>query len=142
MSATRVSKKLADRVKARASQRCEYCLTPDLLTGQEGEIDHIEPQARGGTTHYDNLCLACAPCNGFKLDRTAAVDAETGLTVPLFNPRTQRWHEHFMWSDDGTRIIGVTPCGRATVSVLKMNRPLVTAARALWVSTGLYPPDD
>ena len=39
--------------------------------------------------------------------------------MPLFNPRRERWAEHFLFR--GARIIGITPTGRATVHVLAMN---------------------
>ena len=42
--------------------------------------------------------------------------------MPLFNPRTPSWHEHFQWSVDAPfEIIGKTPCGRATVQRLALN---------------------
>ena len=34
------------------------------------EIDHIFPVSRGGASVPDNLCVACAPCNAGKRDRT------------------------------------------------------------------------
>ncbi len=142
MTPAKVPQHLADRVRERARQRCEYCLTPEWLTGQQWEIDHIVPRARGGATRFDNLCLACAACNGFKLDRTMALDTETGQTITLFNPRTQRWNDHFAWSDDGTNIIGLTSYGRATIAALRLNRSLVVAVRAIWVSMNHHPPRD
>jgi len=58
----------------------------------------------------------------------------------LFNPRRQRWPEHFEWSEDGTQIVGLTDCGRATVEALKMNNPRIVRARQLWISVGWHPP--
>ena len=72
---------------------------------------------------------------------TEAVDPETGISVPLFNPRTQIWAEHFSWSEDGTSIIGQTPTGRATIVALSLNRELRVRARALWVEVGWHPPE-
>ena len=142
MSAAKIPKRLADRVRNRARQRCEYCQTAEWLTGQQWEIDHIVPRARGGATRFDNLCLACPACNGFKLDRTTELDPETGQTVALFNPRTQRWTDHFAWSDDSTGIVGLSSHGRVTVSALRLNRPLVVAAPRIWVSLNHHPPPD
>src|SRR5262249_47721993 len=45
----------------------------------------------------------------------------TGQTMPLFHPRTQIWAEHFSWSQDGLRIVGLTPIGRATVAALHLD---------------------
>ena len=46
---------------------------------------------------------------------------ETGELTRLFNPRTDTWNQHFRIQ--AGRVIGLTPVGRATVSVLNMNRP-------------------
>jgi len=62
--------------------------------------------------------------------------------VRLFNPRQQKWSEHFAWSEDGTEIQGLTPYGRATVVALKLNNPEIVVARRLWVSAGWWPPED
>ncbi|MCB0003834.1 MAG: HNH endonuclease, partial [Anaerolineae bacterium] len=69
--------------------------------GAEFTIDHIVPQALGGSSDEDNLCLACWRCNLLKRDRIAAIDPETGVTVRLFNPRIQNWFDHFVWQEDG-----------------------------------------
>jgi hypothetical protein len=86
--------------------------------------------------------LACASCNGYKGANTQAVDPESGEQVALFNPRQQRWREHFAWSEEGTTIIGLTAEGRATENALKLNHPLIVAARSIWVSAGLHPPEE
>jgi hypothetical protein len=65
-----------------------------------------------------------------------------GDLVPLFNPRTQVWAEHLVWSDNGVEIIGLTPVGRATVSALKLNQPFMLRARRRWVMAGWHPPAD
>jgi hypothetical protein len=81
-------------------------------------------------------------CNSHKADRQEAVDPESQVTVPLFNPRTEQWDEHFAWSEAGAVIRGKTPKGRATVTPLYMNYPDIVAARRLWVLAGLHPPTD
>ena len=90
----------------------------------------------------DNLCLACAACNGYKRASAHATDPESGEQVALFDPRQQRWHEHFAWSEDGTLIVGLTACGRATAAALRLNHPLIVAARSIWIDTGRHPPKD
>jgi hypothetical protein len=62
-------------------------------------------------------------------------------TIRLFNPRKQRWHEHFQWSLDATKIIGLTPEGRVTVETLQMNNEYVLAARHFWMIAGWHPPE-
>jgi hypothetical protein len=131
--ALKISKQLARQVRERANGHCEYCQTSEWLSGQPNQIDHILPRAKGGQSTLDNLCLACAACNSFKLDLVEAGDPESRQVVRVFHPRQQTWHEHFAWSEDHTQIIGLTACGRATVELLKMNRPLIVAARTLWI---------
>jgi hypothetical protein len=83
----------------------------------------------------------CHFCNNYKGDRTEAVDTLTEATVPLFNPRTQKWFEHFRWSEDGIRIIGLTPIGRATVEVLHLSDDQdALTVRSYWVVAGWHPP--
>ena len=134
MTATKISKRLARQIRQRADYCCEYCQTSEWFSGQAGQVDHIVPRARGGQTTLDNLCLACAACNGFKLDQIEALDPESGQVVRLFHPRQQVWADHFSWNEDETCLIGRTATGRATIEALKMNRALIVAARALWVS--------
>jgi len=69
------------------------------------EIEHIIPERVGGKSVRDNLWLSCPTCNRFKGSKIEAVDPDTQTTVPLFNPRTQDWFEHFEWSLDGIHAI-------------------------------------
>jgi hypothetical protein len=69
-------------------------------------------------------------------------DPVTNSTVPIFNPRTQIWNEHFEMSKNGTQIIGKTPIGRGTVEALKLNDERVVAVRVEWVAVGWHPPKD
>lgn len=140
--AVKIPKSLRDRVRKRAQHRCEYCQASEWLSGQRCHIDHITPLALNGSSALNNLCLACAACNGFKLDKIQGVDPESNKLILLFNPRDQQWNNHFEWSNDGTHIIGLTPCGRATVFILKLNRPLAITARTAWVSIGKHPPNE
>ena len=104
------------------------------------QVDHIQPTARGGANTEDNLCLACDLCNQYKWARTAGTDPETGARVALFNPRQDKWFEHFTWSDDGAQIIGLTARGRATAQALKLNNSLAVTVRRNWVKAGWHPP--
>ncbi len=95
--------------------RCVYCQTAIENTGQPLTVDHITPQAHGGQNDFDNLCLACRRCNEYKGSATSAPDPLTGKETVLFHPRRQRWQDHFAWDETGCRILGLSPCGRATV---------------------------
>jgi hypothetical protein len=131
------------RVRQAAQHRCGYCLSPQHLVMARLEIEHIVPLAKGGTDDEANLWLACPICNGHKSDKTEAIDPETGATLPLFNPRTQVWSEHFAWTDDGLRIVGKTLVGRATVVALQLDDdPDAIAVRSYWVLAGWHPPQD
>ena len=92
------------RVREAARHRCGYCLSPQRLVMARLEVEHTIPLAKGGTDDETNLWLACPICNGHKSDKTMAIDPDTRTTVPLFNPRTHVWAEHFAWSDDGILI--------------------------------------
>ena len=105
-------------------------------------IEHIIPLVHGGSSDAANLWLACAWCNSYKGAQTSAVDPVTGAEAPLFNPRTQQWHDHFRWSDDGVHIIGLTPTGRATVVALRLNNEFIVPSRRLWIRAGWHPPQD
>lgn len=112
----------------RAANRCEYCSIAQA--GQEAvfHVDHVLPRAAGGDTVFDNLALACVSCSLRKGARTQSIDPDSGESAPLFHPRLMRWAEHF--TRQGEWLMGQTATGRATVELLKMNRPVARAIRA------------
>lgn len=132
---------LAERVREAAGQRCGYCLSPQRLVMARLEVEHIIPLAKGGTDDESNLWLACPLCNSHKSDKVNAVDPATNTVTPLFNPRTQKWFDHFEWSADGLRIVGLTPVGRATVIALHLSDdPRALTVRSHWMVAGWHPP--
>ena len=135
-----VSETTRQRVRQRASNRCEYCLSHQDYVMGILQIDHVMPVAKGGSNAEDNLCLACELCNQYKWTQTEGLDSQTGETVALFHPRQQKWHEHFTWSEDGTAIIGLTACGRSTVIALRLNNSIAVTVRRNWVRAGWHPP--
>lgn len=139
---SKISPALDEFVRWRARQRCEYCLNPQVLIPYALELEHHRPYALGGKTAKRNLCLACRECNSHKATKIQAMDVVTGKMVKLFNPRQQNWPDPFEFSKDGTKIIGITACGRATVESLHMNSDYQTTARNFWVKAGLFPPND
>ncbi|MBE9061042.1 HNH endonuclease [cf. Phormidesmis sp. LEGE 11477] len=137
-----ISVDLSQRIRVSAQNRCGYCLSPQRLVMARLEIEHIVPLAEGGTNDESNLWLACPLCNGHKSRKIKAVDPETEKTAPLFNPRTQLWCEHFRWSDDGTRVVGITPIGRATVAALCLDSDSdAIEVRRYWIEAGWHPPE-
>ncbi|MSR54119.1 MAG: HNH endonuclease [Gemmataceae bacterium] len=109
------------RVREAAQFRCGYCLSPQHLVMARLEIEHLIAVSRGGSSDESNLWPSCPLCNKAKSDRPFATAPATGQEVPIFNPRTQLWHEHFGWSSDGLRILGKSPIGRATVALLNLD---------------------
>jgi len=107
-------------VRGRAGGECEYCrLKQENLPFAIFHVEHIIPRKHGGSDDVANLALACERCNSYKGPNLTGLDPATGEIVVLFNPRQNRWEEHFRQVD--VTIIGLTPIGRATVRVLNMN---------------------
>jgi len=129
------------RVRASAQDRCGYCYSQQKYILGILEIEHIIPKAAGGLDDEENLWLACRPCNSYKSTQTHAKDPVTNRNVKLFNPRQQKWSRHFIWSENGDRILGVTATGRATVLALQLNNPYAVTVRQAWVSAGWHPPN-
>lgn len=142
MTQSTISAALRQAVADHFRHHCCYCLSSELVVGAEFTIDHIIPQALGGTSDEHNLCLACWRCNLLKREQVAAIDPSTGVAVRLFNPREQEWFDHFEWSEGGTIIRGLTPSGRATIVALQLNRAALVSARWLWIKAGWHPPYD
>ncbi|NJK62381.1 MAG: HNH endonuclease [Synechococcaceae cyanobacterium SM2_3_1] len=137
-----ISGELRSRIFKADSHRCCYCQTSEANSGIPLTFDHIHPRSKGGATVFENLCLACRPCNEYKSDAIEGLDPVTGSVVALFHARQEIWNDHFTWSSDGTRVEGITPIGRATVIALRMNHGVIVAARSRWVSSGWHPPQD
>jgi hypothetical protein len=124
-------------VTQRAGERCEYCLIRQEHYEATLHLEHIVAKQHGGSDDPSNLALACNHCNLHKGPNIAGIDPGSGQVVPLFNPREQLWTAHFELR--GSAIVGRTPSGRATVTVLAMNAPYEVDLRADLVSLGQYP---
>jgi hypothetical protein len=120
LSRTYIPKKLRRLVEERAEFRCEYCLLPTVASYLPHEVDHVIPEQHGGATTADNLALACPRCNNHKGTNLGSFDPQTGQFSFLFNPRTQKWDAHFVTEED--RIVGLSPEGRTTVWLLRLNQ--------------------
>jgi hypothetical protein len=140
MSQRHIPVTLRQSIAEEAKNRCGYCLTSQAYSGIKLHIEHIIPLAAGGRTEKDNLWLACALCNSYKGAQTHGKDPESNKSIPLYNPRSQKWSDHFSWSDDGLRVFGRTPCGRATVDAMQLNNEYIVLARRHWKNAGWHPP--
>ncbi|MDZ8137392.1 MAG: HNH endonuclease signature motif containing protein [Nostoc sp. DedQUE04] len=119
MSAIYIPIVLRRLVEERANYRCEYCQLPAGVAFFSHEIDHVIAQKHGGVTNADNLAFTCWRCNRHKGTDLGSFDPETGAFSFLFNPRTQKWAEHFTFSE--LDLVGLTPTGRTTIRLLQIN---------------------
>ncbi len=128
-----------DFIALRGHGCCEYCKMRHDYSPDTFEIEHIIALFVGGTNELINLAFSCSGCNNRKGYKIKAVDPISGEVVFLFNPRTDKWEENFEWVDDFSHVNGLTPKGRATVELLKLNRNgLVNLRRALF-AFGVHP---
>lgn len=142
MSSSQISEEVRARVRIQAKNQCGYCRSLQKYVLGVLEIEHIIPKALGGTDDEENLWLSCRLCNSFKGVQTYGRDPVTNRKVKLFNPRQQKWPRHFAWTNNGTHIMGLTACGRATVLALQLNNTYAVTVRQAWVSVGWHPPTE
>lgn len=117
-----LSAETRELVRRHAGNLCEYCRLPEQVSVLPHQIDHIIGRQHHGSDDPENLCLACIHCNLKKGPNIASVDPETDRVTALFHPRRQAWNQHFQIVD--SRIVGLTPEGRATVGLLDENSEL------------------
>ena len=134
---TYIPEALRRQVIERASECCEYCLLPQAISLYTHEVDHIIAEKHRGETVLENLCLACLECNRAKGSDFGSFDPETGEITLLYNPRQQSWEKHFRL--DGARIVPLSPEGRVTTFVLKLNDEIRVRARQGLLEAGKYP---
>lgn len=123
-------------VRQRAGERCEYCRKPDLVSTYGYHVDHIVPLVHGGDSEIANLAWACFECNVSKGRDIASYDPVTGQLTRLYNPRSDRWEQHFVFQ--GARILGMTPIGRVTITLLAFNAPDQVETRQLLMDLGRW----
>jgi hypothetical protein len=140
MSITHIPYALRQQIAERDRYRCSYCRTAEIIAGDEFVIDHILPEALGGLTEVNNLCLSCWRCNLIKGKRIVGLDPLSNKRERLYHPVNQWWHDHLVWIEGGLLIQGITPTGRATVYTIQLNRPNLVGSRKLWIAAGWHPP--
>lgn len=140
MTEARVTNSQKQAVAQRANYCCEYCLSQLRYSPDPFSIEHITPLSRGGLNRMDNLAFACQGCNSRKYTSTTAIDPISGEMVSLYHPRQERWNDHFAWNDDFTRMLGLTPTGRATIESLQLNRDGVVNLRQVLHTIDKHPP--
>lgn len=74
-----------ENVFARDKGRCQYC--NKAVSRAEATFEHVIPRSRGGTTRWENIVIACLPCNQRKGSRTPA-EAGMKLRATPIRPTT------------------------------------------------------
>ncbi len=132
-----VSAALRRLVAMRADSLCEYCLVHEDDTVFGCEVDHIISEKHGGATEAENLAYACAFCNRAKGSDIGSIVPGTGRFVRFFNPRTDRWAEHFIL--DGVTIVPLSDLGEVTARILDFNNSDRLLERQTIQAVGRYP---
>ena len=137
MTSAYIPAELRRRISARARRFCEYCLVHEDDYFFRSEVDHIISIKHGGSTAEENLALSCVPCNRGKGTDIGSLVHDR--FTRFYNPRIDRWFDHFELGPDGVRIAALTEIGSATVRILGFNLPERLEERALLRSLGRYP---
>jgi hypothetical protein len=131
-----LSAELRQTIADRANQLCEYCLIAEADTFYGCQVDHIISLKHGGSSDLGNLAYACALCNRAKGSDVGSI-SRTGEFIRFFNPRTDRWAEHFRL--DGAAIQPLTPVGEVTARILGFNDSARLHEREELIRFGIYP---
>ena len=132
-----ISENLRELVAIRANHRCEYCRIhkDDLFFVYQ--IDHIISLKHDGITKANNLAYACSLCNQNKGTDLATYLSGSMRLVRLFNPRKDKWFEHF--EIDNGEILPKTRIAAATIKVLDLNNIDRVILRQSLTIIGRYP---
>ncbi len=133
-----ISQDLRNLVATRAERICEYCLIHEDDTFFGCEVDHVISVKHGGPTEATNLAYACVFCNRQKGSDVGSILWRTGEFMRFFNPRTDRWADHFRLA--GAEIEPLTPIGEVTARLLDLNAPDRLLERQALIVAGKYPP--
>lgn len=136
---TYVSADLRRLVESRARGLCEYCLIHVDDTYLGCQVDHVISEKHGGVTDAENLALACTFCNRAKGTDIGSIAQSTGEFVRFFNPRVDRWTDHF--AIVGVQIQPRTLIGEATARILAFNELERILERESLEAIGRYPPE-
>lgn len=133
---TYIPSPLRSLVIQRASNCCEYCHYPQEASLLAYEMEHIVAEKHGGRSTAENLALACPYCNRAKGTDLGSLDPVTGELTAFFNPRLQRWADHFRL--EGAQIIPLSAIARVTVLILQMNSEERIAERQRLIDGGVF----
>lgn len=131
-----VTSEIRHQVAKRADFLCEYCLIAEEDTFFGCEVDHINSLKHGGSSDLDNLAYACVFCNRHKGTDVGSI-SEGGEFTRFFNPRKDRWADHFQLV--GVTIRPLTAIGEVTARILQMNHVDQLLEREALNSVDRYP---
>jgi len=134
-----ISESLRRLVFDRAQGCCEYCRQHQSDNPFPYHIEHIIAEKHGGLSETNNLCLSCPECNRFKGSDIGSYDVLTETYTGLFHPRRQSWDEHFSIITKSAQLEPLTPQGRVTIFLLRLNSPEQLEARMLLLKLNRYP---
>lgn len=125
----------------RAFSLCEYCLIHAEDTFFTQQVDHIISMKHGGKTELDNLAQTCIYCNRNKGSDVGTILLPQLSFVRFYNPRIDKWQEHFDIDDNG-QIIALTEIGAATIKILAVNHVDRILERKALIDIARYPHPD
>jgi hypothetical protein len=134
---TYISAQLRTNVIEQAGGCCEYCRVSQEFSDIRFHVEHIIASVHGGKTAENNLALSCPRCNLYKGTNIAAADPLTDEPTFLFHPRRHKWSDHFRFN--GSTVEPLTPEGRATEFVLRVNDHERLEQRQLLLTLESYP---
>lgn len=123
---SRISPQQREQVRQRAGGLCEYCRKAEGYSAHSHQVDHIISQRHHGSDALENNAWACLRFNINKGTDIGGYDSQTGQLAPFYNPRTQRWDDHFELQ--GAEIAGkrqqvVSPLIFSSLIILTNSRP-------------------
>lgn len=133
----RISPEVRQIVADRANFICEYCLIAEADSYYAFQVEHIISRKHDGSSELENLAFACVFCNRHKGSDIGSLAQKTGELVGFYNPRVDRWHDHFLL--DNVRIQPISDRGEATIRILQMNHDDRILEREILVKLGRYP---
>ncbi|MBD2181732.1 HNH endonuclease [Planktothrix sp. FACHB-1355] len=137
MSRPYLSPELRKFIAQRADCLCEYCLISETDRPSGCQIDHIISLKHGGETIAENLAYSCLYCNLNKGTDLGSIIWRTGELVRFFNPRRDRWSEHFRL--EGATIQPLTDIGEVTERIFQFNYSDRLLERQLLINVNRYP---
>ncbi|NJR64871.1 MAG: HNH endonuclease [Leptolyngbyaceae cyanobacterium CRU_2_3] len=132
-----INQELRRLVADRANHLCEYCLMHEQDTVFGCTIDHVISLKHGGSNDASNLAYACVFCNRYKGSDIGSIFWQTREFTRFYNPRSDRWSEHFRLQD--ATLEPLSTVGEVTARILDFNDSDRLLERQLLINRNKYP---